>query len=61
MHVFYSHKKKRMKQIKKQIARGLYDPTNDNPFDLFIASTHIRWCYYKESHKGAENLKYICP
>lgn len=33
------------------ISRGLYDPENDNPFDLFISSTDIRWCYYKESHK----------
>lgn len=53
-HLFFiiiSHKKKRMKQIKKMISRGLYDPESDNPFDLFISSTEIRWCYYKESHK----------
>lgn len=40
-----------MKQIKRQIAKGLYDPETDNPFDLFISSTDIRWCYYKESQK----------
>ena len=38
-----------MRQIKKQMARGLYDPEQDNPFDLFISSTEIRWCYYKDS------------
>jgi N-acetyltransferase 10 len=48
---FSTHTKKRMKQVKKQIARGLYDPETDNPFDLFISNTNIRWCYYKESHK----------
>ncbi|KAK8812414.1 hypothetical protein WA158_007648 [Blastocystis sp. Blastoise] len=46
---FSTHKQKRMRQIKKQIARGLYDPEQDNPFDLFISSTEIRWCYYKDS------------
>ena len=46
---FSTHKQKRMRQIKKQMARGLYDPEQDNPFDLFISSTEIRWCYYKDS------------
>ncbi len=40
-----------MKQLKKQISRGVYDPNRDDPFELFITSTNIRWCYYKESHK----------
>jgi len=34
-----------MKQIKKLIARGLYDPERDDPFELFVASTKIRWAY----------------
>jgi len=48
---FSSHKKKRMKQIKKNQSRGLYDPDRDDPFELFISSTNIRWTYYKESEK----------
>jgi len=40
-----------MKQIKKLQARGLYESDKDDPFDLFISSTNIRWCYYKETHK----------
>ena len=48
---FSSHRKKRMKQIKKNQARGLYDPDRDDPFELFISSTNIRWTYYKESEK----------
>jgi N-acetyltransferase 10 len=48
---FSTHRQKRMKQIKKQIQRGLYDPDKDDPFDLFISSTNIRWCYYRETHK----------
>ena len=31
-----------MKQIKKQVQRGLLDPNKDDPFDLFISSTQVR-------------------
>lgn len=44
---FSTHKKKRMRQIKKMKQRGLYDPEKDDPFELFVASTNIRWAYYK--------------
>ena len=36
-------------EIKKNQARGLHDPDRDDPFDLFISSTSIRWAYYKET------------
>ena len=48
---FSSHRKKRIKHIKKQIARGIKDPDEDDPFELFISSTNIRYTYYKESQK----------
>jgi len=48
---FSTHKKKRMRQIKKQVQRGLYDPEKDDPFELFVASTKIQWRYYKDSDK----------
>ncbi|TYZ65167.1 hypothetical protein PybrP1_009676, partial [[Pythium] brassicae (nom. inval.)] len=48
---FSTHKQKRMRQIKKQQQRGLYDPDKDDPFELFISATDIRWCYYKDTHK----------
>lgn len=53
---FSSHRKKRMKKIKRDKARGLSkgnlenDPTADN-FELFISSTDINWCYYRDSHR----------
>ena len=47
---FSTHRKKRMKAIKKQIARGLHDST-DEPFDVFISQTDVRWCYYRDTHK----------
>lgn len=40
-----------MKEIKKSQARGTYDAERDDPFELFIASTDIRWTYYKETEK----------
>ena len=48
---FSTHRQKRIKEIKKLQARGLYDAERDDPFDLFISSTNIRWTYYKESDK----------
>jgi N-acetyltransferase 10 len=48
---FSTHKQKRMKEIKRNQSRGLHDPDRDDPFDLFISSTNIRWTYYKESEK----------
>jgi N-acetyltransferase 10 len=48
---FSTHRKKRIKEIKRNKTRGLHDPDRDDPFDLFISSTNIRWTYYKESEK----------
>ena len=48
---FSTHKQKRIRQNKKQISRGLHDPNHDDPFELFISSTDIRWCYYKDTAK----------
>jgi len=52
---FSTHRKKRMKKIKRDKARGLaknkeLDPTMDN-FELFLSSSDIEWCYYKDSHR----------
>lgn len=46
-----SHKQKRIKQINRAKQRGLWDEDVDDPFELFISSTEIRYCYYKDSHK----------
>lgn len=37
-----SHKKKRMKQLKKQRQRGVLDPDKEDPFAQFVASTEAR-------------------
>jgi len=57
---FSSHRKKRMKQIKREISKGLRDIDQDDPFELFIATTEIRYTYYKESQKILGNTYGMC-
>ena len=57
---FSTHRQKRMRQIKKLQARGIYDPDKEDPFELFISSTNIRWAYYKETHKILGNTYGMC-
>lgn len=44
-----------MNEIKNLQNKGLYDENVDNPFDLFMSSTEIRYNYYHESHKVLGN------
>ena len=46
-----SHRKKRMKQFQKKLKSGAVDVAQDDPFDLFITATQIRYCYYSETYK----------
>ncbi|KAI6182608.1 RNA cytidine acetyltransferase [Aphelenchoides bicaudatus] len=46
---FSSHRKKRMREIQKNIRNGKTD--EDDPFEIFISSTDIRYCYYSESNQ----------
>lgn len=48
---FSSHRKKRMKQIQREIKKGTRDVDEEDPFELFVGSTDIRYAYYKESQK----------
>lgn len=36
-----------MKELKKQVAKGMKESVEDDPFELFVSSTNIRYCYYK--------------
>ena len=42
---FSSHRKKKMKQFQKKIKAGNLDVNEGDPFELFIASTNIRYSY----------------
>jgi len=55
-----SHRKKRMRQLQKKLKSGTLDLKQDDPFELFIAATTIRYCYYAESHKILGNTYGMC-
>ncbi|XP_068673287.1 RNA cytidine acetyltransferase-like [Montipora foliosa] len=57
---FSSHRKKRMKQLQKKIKSGTLDLKKDDPFELFVSSTNIRYCYYAETHKILGNTYGMC-
>jgi N-acetyltransferase 10 len=57
---FSSHRKKKMKQIERKIKSGTLDVNEDNPFELFVASTNIRYAYYHETHKILGNTYGMC-
>lgn len=49
---FSSHRKKRMRELQKKAKQqGNVDINEDDPFENFISSTEIRYCYYSESEK----------
>lgn len=49
-----------MKQLQKKIKSGTLDLKKDDPFELFIAATNIRYCYYAETHKILGNTYGMC-
>ena len=49
-----------MRQIQKKIKSGTLDLNKDDPFELFISSTNIRYCYYNETHKILGNTFGMC-
>jgi N-acetyltransferase 10 len=57
---FVTHRKKRLKKLKRDIRRGVRDIDEQNPFELFVASTDIRYCYYKDTHKILGNTYGMC-
>ncbi|KAG7253996.1 hypothetical protein CRUP_023413 [Coryphaenoides rupestris] len=57
---FSSNRKKRMRQLQKKIKNGTLNLKQDDPFELFVAATNIRYCYYKETHKILGNTFGMC-
>ena len=49
---FTSHRQKRMRKLKKDIARGIRSAEDsETPFELFVGSTDIRYAYYRETDR----------
>ncbi|XP_018616345.1 RNA cytidine acetyltransferase [Scleropages formosus] len=57
---FSNNRKKRMRRLQKKIKSGTLNLKEDDPFELFIAATNIRYCYYKETHKILGNTYGMC-
>lgn len=57
---FTSHRKKRENKIKKEIKRGIREANTEDPFELFVGVTDIRYTYYKETHKILGNTYGMC-
>ncbi|CEI91653.1 Putative tRNA(Met) cytidine acetyltransferase [Rhizopus microsporus] len=57
---FTSHRKKREAKIKKDIKRGIREVNQEDPFELFITVTNIRYAYYKETQKILGNTYGMC-
>ncbi|KAK7152251.1 hypothetical protein R3I94_008545 [Phoxinus phoxinus] len=58
--VFSSNRKKRMRALQKKIKTGTLNLKEDDPFELFVAATNIRYCYYNETHKILGNTYGMC-
>ncbi|KAI8643746.1 GNAT acetyltransferase 2-domain-containing protein [Parasitella parasitica] len=57
---FTSHRKKRENKIKNDIKRGVRDVNKEDPFELFITVTNIRYAYYKETQNILGNTYGMC-
>ncbi|KAF2284285.1 hypothetical protein GH714_020234 [Hevea brasiliensis] len=55
-----NHKKKRAKQIKKLMQRGLLDPEKVDPFSLFVETGGLTYCLYKDSERILGNTFGMC-
>ncbi|TFK62642.1 DUF699-domain-containing protein [Pluteus cervinus] len=57
---FTTHRKKREAKIKRDVKRGIREPNDQNPFEIFVTVTDIRYTYYKESQKILGNTYGMC-
>ncbi|KAI5780735.1 putative nucleolar ATPase Kre33 [Peziza echinospora] len=57
---FSSHRKKREAKIKQEVKRGVREANTEDPFELFISLTNIRYVYYKETEKILGNTYGMC-
>lgn len=49
-----------MKKLSKKIKSGQINVDENDPFELFISSTTIRYCYYSETPKILGNTYGMC-
>lgn len=49
-----------MKQLQRKVKSGRVNVNEENPFEMFVASTNIRYCYYSETQKILGNTYGMC-
>lgn len=57
---FSSHRQKQGKKLQKRAEAGKVDFNNDDPFELFVLSTNIRYCFYNETSSILGNTYGMC-
>ncbi|SBT86636.1 histone acetyltransferase, putative [Plasmodium malariae] len=57
---FSTSKKKRFREMKKKIKKGIFDSTVDNNFDAFINNANINYCFYKDTQKVLGKTFSLC-
>ena len=50
LQILFRRRKKKMKKIQKRITSGTLSLKENDPFELFVAATNVRYCYYNETH-----------
>jgi N-acetyltransferase 10 len=48
---FVTNQRKQRRKIKREVQRGYREANKSDPFELFVASTKVRYVYYKDSYK----------
>lgn len=57
---FSSHRAKRLKQLKCKQQYGKAEINEDDPLEMFVSTTDIRYCYYRETYKILGNTFKMC-
>ena len=60
LYFVHSNRKKRMREIQKKMKSGTINLREDDPLEMFVSSTDIRYCYYSETHKILGNTYGMC-
>ncbi|KAJ1398597.1 tRN [Sesbania bispinosa] len=55
-----SHRKKRERQLKKMLQRGVMDQDKVDPYQLFVQSGGLTYCLYKDSERVLGNTFGMC-
>ncbi|KAJ1915546.1 N-acetyltransferase 10 [Tieghemiomyces parasiticus] len=57
---FTTHRKKRETILKREIRKGIRKANEEDPFELFVTATNIRYTYYKETQNILGNTYGMC-